>query len=277
MNLWHDARLLNWLATGLFAATTAAVLAVAGAWLTQRPAFALRTVVIEPAPGQVLRHVSSPLLRSTVTRKVRGNFFWTPLDQVRATFESVPWVRQASVRRIWPNRLVVTIEEHRVLGLWNDGRLVNTHGEAFAANLAEAEEDGPLPEFAGPPGSEAEVVLRWRELSRWLEPLGRRPEAVTLSPRLAWTVRLDDGTTVLLGREQGVPIADRVARLVNAWPSIEQRLGRRPEILDLRYPNGFALRSATIAAREPDAAAPRAHAALRPGASSLPASRTGSP
>lgn len=246
MNPWHDVRRLHASANALFALALAAVLATGAVWVVKRPVFSLRAVTIGAAAGSELHHVSTPVLRSSALQRVRGNFFTVDLNAVRASFESVPWVRRATVRRIWPNRLVVTLEEHRPLALWGDGRLMNTYGELYTANLAEAEEGGPLPEFSGPDGSEGAVLARFEELRRWLEPLGRRPVAVALSPRYAWSARLDDNTTLLLGRDQGLPIESRVARWVAVYPRVAQRLDRQPEVIDLRYPNGFAVRSAAV-------------------------------
>src|SRR5690606_26129135 len=98
----------------------------------QRPYFNLRTIEVEPRQGDELRHVSETVMRSIVAEPVRGNFFATSLDEIRAVFESVPWVRRVGVRRVWPDGLLVDIEEHRALVLWGDGRLVNTFGELFS-------------------------------------------------------------------------------------------------------------------------------------------------
>lgn len=242
LNPWHNVRVLHASANALLGLTLAAVLAVAAFWLVNLPVFTLRGVSIEAAPGTELRYVSTTLLRASVMHRVRGNFFTVDLDAVRAGFETVPWVRRATVRRIWPDQLMATIEEHRPLALWGDGRLMNTYGELYAANLDEAEEDGPLPELAGPPASERAVLARREELARWLAPLGRTPVAVSLSPRYAWSARLDDGTTLLLGREQGLPIEARVTRWAQVYPRVMARLDGQPEVVDLRYPNGFAVR-----------------------------------
>lgn len=243
MNLWHNVRVLNALANAVSGATLLAVLVAGLWWLSQRPVFALASVRIAATEDHALHRVSPLLLRATVARDVRGNFFAIDLDAVRAVFETVPWVRHASVRRIWPDGLEVAIEEHRPLALWDDGRLVNTFGELFAANLAEAEEDGELPQFSGPEGSALQVARRYAQLRAQVASLHVQPDSVALSPRHAWTVRLDDGTTLLLGRDEGMPLDRRVARWVDAWPQVAASLGRRAEVVDLRYPNGFAIRT----------------------------------
>ena len=167
---------------------------------------------------------------------------------MRRAFETVPWVRRAQVRREWPNRLVVSIEEQQVLGTWDDGRFVNTFGELFTANSAEAEEDNKaLPELAGPEGSERDVASRYLDFKSWFAKLSLVPDQVTLSPRYAWTVHFDNGTdnglTVDLGRERdGNTVPERVVRLLNAWADLTSRWPK-PTLIDLRYPNGFALRA----------------------------------
>jgi cell division protein FtsQ len=176
------------------------------------------------------------------------------LHAVRDAFEKVPWVRRAEVRRVWPNTLRISIEEHQALAIWNDGRLVNVQGELFTANVAEALVDAELLEFAGPPGSEAAVTQRWQELRAWLAPLQLEPRAVTLSARYAWSARLDNGMTLLLGREQGMPLGDRVARWVQAHPLAASRLSREVIAVDLRYPNGFAVHAPGATARSARAA-----------------------
>ncbi len=265
MNPWHDVRVLHGSANALIALSLAALLATGAWWLVQRPDFALRSVSIEPTESAQLRHVSTTLLKYSAMRRVSGSFFTVDLDAVRASFEAVPWVRRATVRRIWPNRLLVTIEEHRPLALWGDGRLMNTYGELFAANLAEAEEEGKLPELSGPPGSQMTVVARYDELRKWLAPIGREPEAVNLSQRYAWLARLDDGTTLMLGRDDGLPIEARVKRWIAAYPRVMARLDRPPEVVDLRYPHGFALRSVSVLGAETERAAGKTGAQLQVG------------
>lgn len=248
--IWNDSRLLNAAANALFAFTFLALLVSLAWWVSQRPLFTLAQVRVQPGEGYELRRVAAAPLRAVITRRVHGNFFTVDLDAVRAVFESVPWVRHAAVRRVWPDGLEVSLEEHRPFAFWDDGRIVNTFGELFVANLAEAEDEGALPHFSGPEGSAMQVARRYVELVGTLAALGVRPRSLALSARYAWTMRLDDGTTLVLGRDQDVPIERRVARWVETWPTVVAALGRRAESVDLRYPNGFAIRS-LVALGEP--------------------------
>ena len=239
--MWNNVRQLNAASSLLSAAALLALLGAAGYWLSERPMFALRAIQVE---GDV-DHINAPTIRASVIGSLRGSFFTVNLDRARAAFESMPWVRHASVRRVWPNGLAVSLEEYKPLGTWGDDQLVSVDGDLFTANQAEINED--IPEFSGPPGSEKLVVQRYRDLQKWLAPLGTQPEAVTLSARYAWSVRIANGLEVELGRERTPQSLDeRTQRHVKPWPQDVQRWGNDIDYADLRYPNGLAIKAASM-------------------------------
>jgi cell division protein FtsQ len=247
--MWHDVRAMNASASGLVAAVVLALIASGVWWVSQRPMFTLRTVTVQSMYGMELKHVNKLTLRAGVLGRIKGNFFTANLEQVRTAFESVPWVRKATVRREWPDQLIVEVEEHEALGTWGeDGRLLSVKGEAFTANLAEADEDEDLPELEGPEGSEKEVLARFAELRSWFAPLRLVPEKLSLSSRYAWTVKLDNGMTVALGREPDkFTLKARVQRLVNIYPQLARLLPSGISSVDMRYQNGLALTAAGLA------------------------------
>ncbi len=245
--MWHDAKALNATAGALTALSVLACAAGGVWWLAQRPVFDLRSIRVETMDNAELKHVNELTLRNGMLGRIKGNFFTTNLDNVRQVFEAVPWVRRASVRREWPDQLIVALEEHEALGTWGeDGRLLSTKGDVFTANLAEAEEDHELPEFDGPDGSEKEVLARFGELRSWFAPVKLVPEGLSLSSRYAWTVKLDNGMSVALGREQThSTLKERVDRLVRIWSQLAARVPNI-ETIDMRYQNGLALSAAGL-------------------------------
>jgi len=247
--MWHDVRSLNATASFLTAMTVLAALVSGVWWLSQRPMFALGSVTVESMYGIELKHVNELTVRNGVLGKIRGNFFTADLEQVRSTFETVPWVRRATVRREWPNALVVEVEEHEALGTWGeDGRLLSVKGDVFTANVAETEDEQGLPAFDGPVGSEKEVLARFNELRTAFAQVELVPQELSLSNRYAWTVKLDNGMSVALGREQDRnTLRRRVQRLVGVYPQLVARLQEgRIDTIDMRYPNGLALSSAAL-------------------------------
>lgn len=242
--MWHNARLLNLFANTLYGVAALLLFIAFLGWLAQRPMFTLQQIRVEGWNHQPLRHLNLPSIKATAMPRLRGNFFNVNLAQVRSAFEMVPWVRQAHVRRIWPNRLLVEIEEHHTLATWADGRLVNTHGELFVVNLAEAEEENTLYEFIGIPGSEKRVTQYYYALNQILEPTQQRIEKLVLSERDSWQAYLNNHTLLALGREQAPGLIEqRVQRFVVAYPQIQNHLAENIEYADLRYPNGFSIRA----------------------------------
>lgn len=237
--MWNNVRQLNLAANAMHALLALALLVAGSFWLVQRPNFALREIRIEGDTD----HINAPTVRASVVGRLKGNFFTVDLDAARQAFEQMPWVRHASVRRVWPNALAVNLEEYKPIATWGSDQLVSTDGELFTANQAELDEE--LPAFDGPEGSAKEVVARYRDFVKWFAPLGLTPDEVTLSPRYAWTVKLSNGTQVELGRERNADtLGERSRRLIAAWAAVTQRWGEDVEYADLRYPNGFAIRAA---------------------------------
>ena len=240
--MWDNPRLLN-AAANVLIASAAAAFAYAGLQLLLRsPLFPLREVVMHGAPRNADRVQIERALQGA-----GGNFFAADLAAIRAALETVPWVRRVELRRVWPDRIEVRLEEHVALARWGDDRLVNTFGEPFAAG-ADRDTGVPLPQLAGPAGSEGELARRYRRFVELLAPLGESPERVILTPRHAWQLRLASGLNLELGRDGPEAVELRLARLVAAWPESLGRLTRRGSSdlrhVDLRYPNGFALRVA---------------------------------
>src|SRR4051812_10108807 len=232
--MWDNPRLLNMAANGLIAVAVVMLGFAATHLLLTSSMFPLREMSI----GGDLSHTGKADVEAATRGRVIGNFFAVDLTEVRAGLEQLPWVRRADVRRVWPDRIEVTLEEHRALARWGDAGLVNTFGELFAGQT-----DAVLPTFAGPPSTESEVTKGYRRYAELVAPLGSSLQRVILTPRFAWQLRLASGLNIELGRDLANDGADaRLARFVAVYPQTLGRISLRHEVVDLRYPNGFALR-----------------------------------
>ena len=232
--MWNNTRLLNLLANVMFGVAILIVLKLAAIAVLNSSRFPVRSVRLS---GE-LAQISPDLLADAFTGRVVGNFFSADLGAVREWVEGVPWVRRASVRRAWPDRLEIRVEAHHALARWSDGELVNSLGELF-----DAETSARLPQFSGPPGTEKDVAERYRRFCDVLAPLQQQPAELKLTPRFAWELRLQDGLLLELGRDgSSEDVDERLARFVRIFPSTLAKYGRHFDYVDLRYPNGFALR-----------------------------------
>jgi cell division protein FtsQ len=228
--MWGNPRLLNLAAGILVGLALLAFSAVGLLALLRSEAFPLRTIELTSAANHLTREQFEAAMRG----RLAGNFFAVDVAAVRTAVEALPWVRRAAVRRVWPDRLEVTVEEHVPLARWGDGELVNTYGERFSGRA-----DTALPLFIGPPGAEGEVARQYLRFAAAVAPLGAALERVVLTPRFAWQLRLANGLHLMLGRDADQAEA-RLRRFIEVYPSVEKT--KQHEYVDLRYPNGFALR-----------------------------------
>jgi cell division protein FtsQ len=214
-------------------------------WLAQRPWFAIKRIEVR---GD-LHHVTETAIAAALAGKLKGNFFSLPLDDARRAFESVPWVASAAVRRSWPDRLVVSLVEHRALGQWDDGRLLSDTGRLFIANSAEAELHGPLIDFAGPERFAPDAARRYFEFAPLFTPLALELETVRVSERAAWSLRARGAngiTHIELGRDEPPGrLRAQVDTVVAAYPDLVARSPAPIARIDARYANGLAVALST--------------------------------
>ena len=156
------------------------------------------------------------------------------LAEVREAARRIPWVRDASVRRRFPDAIEVRFETHDALARWADGGLVSAQGEVF-----NAEQAAFLPLFRGPEGAAPRMAQTYPALARAVTPLAAALVELRVSPRGAWQLVLDSGLVIDLGREDIVP---RLERFAAAYPRLPAGAldGKHA---DLRYNNGFAMKT----------------------------------
>ncbi len=244
-----DVRLTRWGANVLLALVAVGVIGGVGRWVLRHPGFQIRQVVLE---GDVQHNTARGVQRQVSTRLAGASYFGLSLSDARDTFEAVPWVRRAQVRRVWPDRLVVKLEEHRPVAYWRkpgaEDLLVNDHGEVFEVNLGDLDDD-KLPYLSGPADSAPQVLDMWRQLHPEFRSLQAGLDALSLSERGNWQGRLDNGLRLELGRGTAAELVVKVRRFVASLPAVQAQdkyRGRAVESADLRHPDGYALRIAGI-------------------------------
>ncbi len=247
--MWDDARQLNATAATLAVLALAALAWALVAWIARAPAFDFREIVVRTP----LVHASGAHLEAVIRDELAGTFFTMNLDRAKASIAKLAWVRGVSLRRQWPRRLEVDIDEHVPLARWNDDALVDVSGEVFSGRY-----DGELPRFAGPDGRAADVAQRYREWTATLAPIGLALAEVRLSPRGSWHLRADGAGAPLdidLGRDEPAARLERFAGVFARTVAALRRAGTGVVQVDLRYRNGFAVRVPGFRERLPKKAA----------------------
>jgi len=211
--------------------------------------------------GQFER-VQDEQLRAAVAPYARAGYFAVRLEDAQRAVERLPWVETAQVGKKWPDVLEVNVVEHRPFAHWGQDRMLSERGRLFPrpADLA----DAALPHLDGPEARTGEVVGVYNESRELFTPLGYRVTHVAVDARGSWSLALDNGLQVVIGRDDARARLQRFARVL---PQLLVRQARPLERADLRYTNGFTLQwgqprtSSTSPTALPPALAARAQAA----------------
>ena len=183
------------------------------------------------------QRVSAEQVRAAVMPQIENGFFAIRMDPIRNSVLALPWVERVEVRKRWPDQLVINLTEHRPFARWGRDKLLSEHGRLFAAP-GSPDLQG-LPELDGPPERVADVIALYNEAQPLFVGTGQRVQGVSVSDRGSWTLKLRDGTEVIVGRSDPQV---RLGRFAHLLPQLAAgRPGQALLRADLRYTNGFSL------------------------------------
>lgn len=251
-----DVRLMAVVTNALVGLFVVLGLVLLGVWAVRHPAWSVAGITIR---GDVA-HQNVVSVRAQLATQMRSSlnasFLTVDLHQVRRLFESLPWVRQAVVQRDFPNHLRVTLQEHQAVAWWGgagSGKLLNQMGEVFEASPDDI--DG-LPELAGPEQESARVWLLYQTLKQELAKLELGLQRLELDERGSWSAELDNGAQIELGRGSDAQLLERTHRFTATLSQLTERYAGAVQSVDLRYPNGYALRMRGVTTVSEDADKP---------------------
>jgi cell division protein FtsQ len=200
--------------------------------LTDEETLPLRVVKIEG----VFQYLDKEALKGVLAQQLNRNFLAIDIDAIHQDVKGVPWVDQVTVRRKWPDTLMLKVQEHKPLARWSKGGLVNQRGEWFAGSLSDVVK---LPELDGPQDTVSILSSEYLYLNDALKSLGLQASTLTMTRRRAWRLGLDNGLTLQLGRMQ---VHTRLQRFMKIYQQIIEKQLEKIESVDMRYTNGFAVR-----------------------------------
>lgn len=182
------------------------------------------------------QRVDPAQLRATVLPYAQRGFFAVSLQQAQDAVEKLAWVEHAEVRKRWPDVLEISIVEHKPFARWGQDRLLSEHGRLFP--VPKGLSGLKLPQLGGPDTQVQEVVALYNESRQLFAPLGIEVQSLVMDRRGSWSLRLGNGTDVVVGRADARP---RLSRFVRMLPQLLSRQQAPLLRADLRYTNGFAL------------------------------------
>lgn len=147
--------------------------------------------------------------------------------------EALNWVDRAVVRRLWPNRVVVQIIEHRPYALWqHEGeiKLVNAEGDVIA--------NGDVAQFSNLPlvvgNGAAENISDIQSVLKQFPYVSHQTDALVRLPSGRWDVLVKGGKLRLkLPKDRPAQALETLMRLQVQ----SQILDREVSVIDLRLPD----------------------------------------
>ena len=243
-NIWQDVDLMAWV-TRLVTRIALALLVLAGvAWVLQRPYFAINQFRFVGNVKQLNEPELRGLMQKHLSDGLSGGFFSMELQKVQESLKEISWIKSTSVRRVWPHEIEVSVEAFQPIAVWDGKQYLSAEGDVFDAQLSD-EAKAKLLVTQGPLEASKLVAEQVPVFQGWLKPLDWTVRSLTLSDRYSWRVGLTNGLEIEFGRaDTPTVLQERAARLVQSAKFVKDNMSSGVgAYIDLRYPNGFAMRT----------------------------------
>ncbi len=180
--------------------------------------------------------VSKEEIKMQVDRLISSTFLELDILALQTGVADHPWIDSVSVRRKWPDTLVIRVHEQRPIARWGEKHFLNSNGEIIAST--EATDLDYLPLLVGDNRYAKNVMQQYLVFNKLMNENELKLNRVSLDSTWAWSVTLNDNIEIKLGRENAF---DKLKKLTHVLQQdlIEER--SKIKIIDMRYDNGFAL------------------------------------
>ena len=198
-------------------------------WFMDPANLPIRVVRID---GQ-LEYLKKTDLQDAVAPAVTGGYFNIDLHAISKKAQKLAWVDEVSVKRIWPDTVVMKITERQAIARWGEKQLVTANGEVF---LPPEKIPAGLPLIDGPETRSVDMVKMFDKEKQRFSVLKLTLKELRLNKRGAWSMQFSEGTKVALGRAE---LEERIQRLAENYSAIMAK--GKPVSIDLRYRHGIAV------------------------------------
>ena len=202
-------------------------------------------------------------VESMVKNNINGGYFTVDLNNIRESLMQLPWVKNVSLRRQWPANLEVIITEQTPVAYWNLDGYINDAGEVFKPEKIDNKLN--LPKLNGPEGHHNNVWKFMNVLYQEMALLEFEVVRLDLDERRSWQMVVSEYKNaesknlkstgsegvmnfidVKLGRFETEKRLQRFVRIlpslaVGHGPANNALTNKNIKVIDMRYPNGFAV------------------------------------
>jgi len=144
---------------------------------------------------------------------------------------------KAKVKRRWPNKVIISLEEQNPVARWREDGLLNQSGDIFYPHDITPFRDWVVLE--GNPLQSRKLLHDLMVFQERFKPLGWTIDMLQQQPDGSWNIHFLSGVTVLLDKEAWQA---KLSRFIRALPKTKQTLRKFAQVFDLRYSNGFVIK-----------------------------------
>jgi len=244
-NFWNSPKSMDLLTKVILIIPVFCLIVFLFPWFFSQPSFYLKYLIVDLSENDT-PHITNDELKKLVVRELNGTAITSDLSPIYKSVVSHPWVKEATVRRIWPNKILVSLIEHNIVGVWSDGRFVTDVGkllyfEKLQSESIENEKKCLLVQLDGPPDTGKIVLDRASMISKKASLIGLQLIGIQLTTQYDWKVFFSNGMKMELGGDSiKTPIDERLDNFFNSVGWFSKKIKKDLVSVDLRYAQGFA-------------------------------------
>jgi cell division protein FtsQ len=184
----------------------------------------------------VFQYLSKDDIKTALKPLVKTGFFDANVQAIQVAVSTLPWVESVTVKRVWPDAIDIKVRERKPFVRWGEKNLISNQGVVFTPKSIEPFED--LLMVIGPDQQHAKVLEIMKGVKTALADQSLELVEFSINNRWAWKLKLANGLEILLGRSEQLK---KLQRFLKTLTVLQQEQIDAMEVVDLRYPNGYAV------------------------------------
>ena len=184
-----------------------------------------------------LKILDKTILQPVIEPYTKTNLYLLDTEALEKGIESNPWVRSASMTKVWPDKLIVKIFEQNPVAFWGKKEMLAENGAIIAASLNK--KDAELPMLFSPNDKGRNMAKGFLKIRTWMKGFPLKMVEFKEDMRGSWQIKLENGMTLKIGRDQQ---EKRLRRFMVGYKQSLVNVIDKISVVDLRYTNGFAVK-----------------------------------
>ncbi|MGC6656426.1 cell division protein FtsQ [Pantoea sp. EEL5] len=206
-------------------------------WMNDASRLPLSKLVVT---GQLHYTTHDDIRQAILSLGSPGTFMSQDVNVIQQQIERLPWIKQVSVRKQWPDELKIHLVEFTPVARWNDSHMVDSDGVSFSVPANHMGKE-TLPMLYGPEGSEKEVLAGYHSMDDVLKAMKFTLKVASMTARRSWQLVTSDDVRIELGRTDTMKRLNRFIELYPVLLQQGQNEHKRINSVDLRYDSGASV------------------------------------